>query len=176
MLEKGECHDIDQDHQGADPNMRRDLMTVLNMVYDTDLDGTLSDSDRAQLLEDFTVRCEAMQARMLEDFDTDGDGELSELEHEAARAQVEADHEEMHSNMAGTCGPPPEDGQAPADGQAPPEGQKGDNGPPPSCFVDSLVAEFDLDGDGELSDSELATLQDTVRARILSGERFHGDV
>jgi len=170
-LNKGECNDVASDHQGADPQMRDDLFSVLTLVYDADDSGDLSVGERELLLEDFTVRCEVMAARLLEDFDADGDGELSDEEHAVARAAIESDHEVMHENVDGACGPPPEK-EGKSSESASPDAERGDR--PPSCFVDSLIAEFDLDADGELNADELASLRETVRDRILAGERFHG--
>jgi Ca2+-binding EF-hand superfamily protein len=142
----------DEAHRGP----REAMWELLSTVYDTDGDGELSDAEREDLLGDFEVRCEAMHDRLLADFDADGDGELSEEEMEAA-------HDAM---------PEPPEGEEGHEGP-PPMGEEGEcerpEGPPPEGETSPLVAEFDSDGDGELSDSELATLRETVRERIREG-------
>ncbi|MCP4805833.1 MAG: hypothetical protein GY913_03330 [Proteobacteria bacterium] len=156
--EKGECqrgesgpHDIERDHR----------MMMLGFVYDTDLDGELSEAEHAELFVDFEVRCEVLHAQVLEEFDADGDGELSDDELSTAMDAMEAERElrreemdALREEMGGEMGPP-EDGEH---GERPEPGE----GVPP--FAESY------DVDGELSDGELATLRDEARERIRNGE------
>lgn len=172
-LEKGECGEVDADHARMDDRRRMDLLRVLTLVYDTDGDGVLADDERAPLLEDFTSRCGVLQDRLLADFDGDGDGDLSESELETAHETLRAEHDQLR----GECGCDGEMERPPPGGSgmgAPPEGDRPDE-PPPSCFVDTLVAEFDGDGDGELSATEREELRVTVRERILAGLPFHAE-
>lgn len=143
---------------------------LMLLVYDLDGDGDLSSTEQAELEADFSARCAALHARLLEDFDADGDGELSAEEEEAARAALEARYEEMAGEHRG----PPPGGEPPegAAGEGPPEGAEGAEGEVDHCHrgPPPHMVEFDLDGDGELSESELSTLRDTLRERIRSGE------
>ncbi|MCB9759699.1 MAG: EF-hand domain-containing protein [Alphaproteobacteria bacterium] len=124
-------------------------LAALLLVYDVDADGELSDTERETLLDDFTARCEAIHARLVEDFDADGDGELSEEEMTAAADAIHALREEARAEM---------------------EAQ----GEPPERGADPLAAEFDTDGDGELSEAELEVLREAMRERIRSGEPMGG--
>lgn len=146
--------DVDADgaldeEEGRDARRRHGppphVFHLVRWVYDADDDGSLSETELALLLDDHTARCEAMQERLLADFDADGDGTLSEAEKEAAReARPEG---------------PPRHGRHP-DGERPALG----DAPPP------VVGEFDADGDGALSDTEAATAREAVRARIRAGD------
>ncbi len=139
---------------------------LLVLLYDVDGDGTLGESERATLLDDFTVRCDALQARLLEEFDADGDGALSADEEAAARSALE---EGAH----GQC---PEEGGRPEGGGA--EGRSDSGrpaGPPPEGeYPPFIVDEFDLDADGTLSSTELETVRTTIRERIRAGEPLVG--
>jgi Ca2+-binding EF-hand superfamily protein len=138
----------DEAHRGP----REAMWELLSTVYDTDGDGELSEAERDVMLGDFAIRCEALHEQLLADFDADGDGELSEAEMEAAREAMP---------------------EAPEGHEGPPMGEEGEcerpDGPPPEGDTSPLVAEFDADADGALSDSELATLRETVRERIREG-------
>lgn len=123
---------------------------MLVTVYDLDGSGALEDAERVTMLEDFTVRCTAIQAKLLADFDADGDGALDADEQDTARATMEEDRE-AHCAERGE-GPPP--GARPAIGAVPPP----------------LLDEFDADGDGALSDTELSTLRAALRAHIRAGD------
>jgi hypothetical protein len=181
-----EQDEVMSEHAGPDQGPRGQLLGMLRVVYDVDADGQFSDAERATLLEDFTARCEAIHEAVLAEFDADGDGELNDAEQEAARdahqERMEAAREDMEDCREAMgmdeCdggeggggggergdGPPPEGAEG--------EGERGD-GPPP--IRGPLADEFDADGDGELSESELDTLRTELRARIRSGEAPHGD-
>ena len=62
--------------------------------YDTDGDGTLSDTEKEAMQTAIKAEMEAKKAEMLDKYDSDGDGTLSETEkdtmHEARRAEMEA--------------------------------------------------------------------------------------
>lgn len=145
------------------------LWHMLGLVYDLDESRSLDDTERAALFDDMTVRCDALQAKLVEEFDADGDGALSEEELATATEAMEAAFEE---GREGTC---PE-GEM---GGERPEGDSGERpeelGPPPALEGDTRAvpppfADFDTDGDGVFSDAELATLRETVREQIRSGE------
>lgn len=158
-LDEGESASVEDAHGGRDEMAARDAEMrwhLMLLIYDTDEDGSLSDAEKSPLFEDFTARCEVLSARLLEDFDADGDGELSASElataEEAIEAEREAHRAEMEERMGERpeeCGPPPEPGSR----QVPP----------------GLDA-FDTDGDALLSDAELSTLRDALRERVRSGE------
>jgi hypothetical protein len=145
-------------HHGQEGGPPPPLMDLLTLVYDLDDDGAFSESERATILDDFTVRCESIQAMLLESFDADGDGALSEAELDTAREALDALREEHGHDMDGAC----------------PEGEGGEGGhrgPPegPPEGLSPLAQEFDADGDGELSDSEHETLRSVMRERIRTG-------
>ncbi len=145
----------------------------LAFVYDADDSGDLDDSEMATLLDDFSVRCEAIHARLLEEFDADGSGDLDEDELAAAHAEMEARREERRAEMdeqGGAHHMGASDGMA--DGGGPDAG--GDGGPRMGDRPDPMVATWDVDGDGELSADELATMRAEVRERIRSGEPMGG--
>lgn len=148
-LEQTEQEDTVREHGRAPRHFR-----LLRWIYDTDDSGDLSEAEREVLLADHTLRCEAMQARLLAEFDADGDGQLSEDERDAAREAREAMH-----------GTRPEGAGRPGGQGGPPAGLDEGAAPPP------IVEEFDADGDGSLSADEKATARATLRERIQNGER-----
>lgn len=156
-----------EDARGDWPVDRHQMMMldILHNVYDTDGSGDLSDAERAVLLDDFTVRCETLAAKLTEEFDADGDGVLSDAELEVARAALEERRPEEKAEMEARC----EGATASAEGErpaGPPDGAPAEGELPPS----PLIAEFDADGDGSLSAAEQANLVTVVRARIRAGE------
>lgn len=172
-------------HAGRDPReeqMVQDRWHMLGLIYDLDGDGELSDSERATLFEDFTLRCESLHAQILADFDADGDGVLSEEEQATAEATIREQHEQAASEYdgGGTCdGEPPEGGgqggQPPEGGEmgdrsegGPPSGDSAGERPDPDSVPPGL-SEFDTDGDGQWSADELAALRETAREQIRSG-------
>ncbi len=114
----------------------------LAWVYDADDSHSLEESERIALLDDHTLRCEAIHDRLLEDFDADGDGTLSESELDEARE----------------CAPKPPKMNHPPQGGGHPEV------PPP------VLREFDADGSGDLSAEEAAAARSEIREQIRSGE------
>lgn len=194
-LEGAEAEQVEGEHAGKRGGPREHLLMMLRVVYDVDQDGTFSEAEQAEILSDFTVRCETIHARVLSEFDVDGSGDLDEAEAEAARdahiakmeearAEMEECREAMGMDECG--GDKPERGEEGAEGDRPeraeggdrgeaPDGAEGErpDGPPP--IRGPLADEFDADGDGELSEAELETLRDTVRDRIVSGDAPHGE-
>jgi hypothetical protein len=111
-LERPECHDVEDAHT-SDGGRAHDgkrahggPWRLIHMVYDVDEDHALDDAERAVLLDDFTVRCEVLHERLLEEFDADGDGDLDDTEREAA-------HEAMRERMEGHRADRPQRGDAP---------------------------------------------------------------
>ena len=138
----------------------RDRMHLLGLIYDTDRDGELSDSEKAVLFDDFTVRCEVLHERLLADFDADGDGELSDSELATAEASMqemmEAQRAEMEANRPEGDGPP-----------------MGEERPDPDAVPEPL-SDFDTNGDGTWSEAELAALREELRAHIRAGDPLCG--
>ncbi len=169
-LSNPEERSCNAEHKGRE---RGPLMEMLGMVYDLDQSHELDESERETLFEDFEARCEAIHARVLEDFDADGDGELNEEEKESARAALEEEREARraeHEAAMEEQGGPPEQGQQ---GEGPPEGAEGTDGERPSMEergIPPWAASYDVDGDGQLSDEELSTLRAEARERIRNGE------
>jgi hypothetical protein len=186
-----EQDEVMDEQQGPQKGPRDHLLGMLRVVYDVDADGQFSEAERATLLADFTERCENIHAQVLAEFDADGDGELNDEEQEAARTAhqermeaARADMEECREAMGmDECEGKPEGGEGGERGGegseggergAPPEGAEGEGeGPPP--IRGPLADEFDADGDGEISESELETLRADVRERITSGAPPHGE-
>lgn len=140
----------------------------LQFVYDVDDSGDLDDSEMATMLDDFTVRCEAIHERLLEDFDADGSGDLDDDELAAAHAEMEARREERRAEMEGSDGPSHGDtGEGHGDTGGHPEMGGGPSGDP-------MLDTWDVDEDGELSAEELSTMRAEVRERIRSGEPMGG--
>lgn len=145
------------------------LWHMLGLVYDLDESRSLDDTERAALLDDMTVRCDTIQAQLLVEYDADGDGALSEAELATAAEEMQAAFEEGHE---ATCPGGEMGGERPEGDSGRPEGA----GEPPPFLEDGTRAvpppfeSFDADGDGVFSDAELATLRETVRAQIRSGE------
>lgn len=157
--EQGDCQDAHAGRDDMEERSARMRMAMLGLIYDTGEDGSLSDAEKAPLYEDFTARCEALHAMVLAEFDADGDGALSDEELATAESTLSAErdaaHAEMEERMAeerGELGPPP----------GPPE--------PGSREVPPGMESYDTDSDGLLSDTELATLREALRAKIRSGE------
>lgn len=154
--ESGAVTDARAERSDRDARMLRDQWEILLRIYDLDASDDLDAPERATLLDDFTVRCDALQARLLEEFDTDADGALSDTEKDAARADLD---ERMAEHCEGMReGGPPHDG--------PPEGGLF-SGPPD---LPPPLVEFDADGDGALSDAETATMRAAMREHIRGGD------
>jgi hypothetical protein len=163
-LDTAESDDVSaarDDRSDAEAHMAMAQWGMFLTVYDLDGSLSLDESERATLLDDFTVRCESIQAFLLATYDADGDGTLSTAEQDTARAAMEA---EMASH------PPPDCPEGGHDGP-PPGGPSGaHDGPPPEGSVPPpLLDEFDADGSGDLDATELATLRETMRARFRAG-------
>jgi Ca2+-binding EF-hand superfamily protein len=98
--------------------------------YDTDGDGTLSDTEK-------TAMHEARKAEMLKKYDTDSDGTLSDSEKEAMKKDMPP--------MGGRRGPGMNDGKMPQE----------------------MLTKYDTDGDGTLSDTEKTAMHEARKAEML---------
>mgnify|MGYP001549693986 CR=1 FL=1 len=90
---------------------------------------------------------EEMKAKLLEKFDTDGDGQLSETERQAAKAAREAKMlEKFDANGDGVLS----DDEKPQRGRGRRHGRSGNR----EEMKAKLLEKFDTDGDGQLSETE----------------------
>lgn len=126
---------------------------LLLAVYDDDGSCGLEEAERTTLFDDATARCDALQSKLLAEFDTDGDGALSAAEEEAARAALDARR---------PTGEPPE-----APGAPPAGGPCAGAAPPP-------LSAWDTDADGYFSAEEYAAMRPEVRALLRDGEPVFG--
>ena len=126
------------------------MLKRLKYIYDVDEDGVFSESEKEEIFADFDARCEVLHEKLLTEFDADEDGVLSEEEKELARETVR-DLKESH-RQSHSC-------------------DKDDDEEKPN--LPKFAREFDLDGDDELSESELQTLRDVLRERIRNGEAWN---
>ena len=158
-LDTGECQSVQDAHADRDDLAQRDAEMrwhLMLLIYDLDEDGALSDTEKSPLFDDFTTRCQVLAAKLLADFDADDDGTLSDSELATAQATIEADQEAQRAAMQ----------QAMAD-------HPDQMGPPPepgSREVPPGLESYDTDSDGLLSDAELSTLRDALRARVRAGD------
>lgn len=176
-LEAPEEEDVhaERDHRELHEKMRRIMAWVaMETTYDADDSLELDEEEREAVMADFTTRCEVMHARIVEDFDADGDGELSEAEAEEARAELEARRAE-HRAEGGERGP--EGGPEMGEG-GPQGGEMGEGGPeggerpePPSMeeLREGFLAQWDTNEDGEVDADERAAGRAEMEERIVSG-------
>jgi hypothetical protein len=119
---------------------------MLVRLYDTNADGTLDDSELANLKADIEARCEARFAKLVAEFDTNGDGALDATVWAAAEAALHdrfAHHHQDRAQQLDTNG----DGEISPDeiAAAREEAQQ---------HRDGAEHAFDLDGDGKLGSGE----------------------
>lgn len=158
-LGQDEEAEVEATHAGRDEREQQEAHMrwhLLGLIYDTDEDGALSESEQSVLFDDFTVRCEALEAMLIAQFDADGDGSLSDAELSTAAETLEAEREAMraelderHPGGPEELGPPPEPG---------------------SREVPPGLEDFDTDADGLLSDAELDALRTELRAHVRAGD------
>ena len=144
-------------------------MHFLGLVYDTDRSGEIDDDDELTVLfEDFTVRCEVLHTRLLEDFDADGDGTLSEEEMQAAGDAIRAEMESIREDGPPEC----DSGEGGPEGMGGPGAERGER-PDPDAVPEPL-SDYDTDGDGLWSDEELDGFRADARAAIRDGAPLGG--
>ena len=162
QLDGAEPDDVTGAHAGRDDMERREAemrMHLLGLIYDTDESGDLSDDEKAVLFDDFTVRCDVLNAKLLSEFDADGDGALSEDELRTAEETLRAERDQMRAELDERRG---EEGD--------PLGCDGERPEPGSRAVPPGLEDFDADSDGQFSDAELAAAREALRERVRSGE------
>lgn len=135
-------------------------------LFDTDGDGILSDAEREAAKTEMGQRAASTERgprsgargprqgnsgkrqEMLEKFDTDGDGVLSEAEREAARAQ-------MPNKANGKFGR----------GRGPQDGARRQGNP---AKRQEMLEKYDVDGDGILSEYERAEARKDLEGQLNS--------
>lgn len=127
-------------------------------IYDVDDSGDLSDDERAELEADLAVRCDNLQAALLEAFDADLDGTLSDEELTNAQAAYEA--ERVAREVAELA-----EFDADGDGQLSHEERRAAH----DAKKAALIARFDADASGDLDDTEAAALRAYMRS-VVRGE------
>lgn len=151
--------------------------------FDTDGDGKLSDDERKAMREDWSKNhpevTEKMKEKrqqqlrqhredMIKKFDTDGDGKLSDDERKAMRESMQKDRPKGQGQGAnGQRGPRGPRSERPEGGPRGESPHKGAGQPIPGAgiLIESLVvAKYDKDGDGKLSEEEIAVLVEDAKA------------
>lgn len=121
----------------------------------------------AQMLEGVGDFDPGLQEQLTEEFDVDGNGELSDEEMSALQEKMVAMHEmmaqmtRMSNPRQGDApmGPPPDAEEILAGWQDDPDAMLADLAENNTELYDKLMNEFDSDGDGELSGDEMDALQ-----------------
>ncbi|MEO1128679.1 MAG: hypothetical protein AAFX05_03110 [Planctomycetota bacterium] len=128
--------------------------------FDTDGDGELNETERTAAREAKKAEREARRAELLEQYDADGSGRLDREEIEQAVADG-AMPERQRGRRGGRGGKGDRGGFGGGDDNAGQRARRGGRGLSPE-----QLAEFDLDGDGLLGDTE------REQARVQMRQRF----
>jgi len=162
--EKEKVCDGRKDRETKHQRRAEHMMKLLKFVYDLDNDKVLSETEKELLYEDFSERCEQLHQRLLEEFDTDGDGVLSGEEQEMAKEEARNRHEEgdRHVEREEKYGEEREGEEPENSGERPKHRKK----------LPPFAKDYDLDGDGELNESEKQAFRSDMREKIRSGEPF----
>ncbi len=143
-----------------------ELEKKLLQHFDKNSNGKLDDDEKAAAQEEMKKRREQggkpgrpgaggpPDGKLLQHFDKNGDGKLDDTERAAAQEEMKKRREQ-----GGKPGARPEGAKRPEGGK-PGEGRPG---------VEALKARFDADGDGKLSQDEIA------KAKAAGAERRKGD-
>jgi Ca2+-binding EF-hand superfamily protein len=128
-----------------------DRVALLLSLYDADDSGALDATELGQLQSDVQARCAQREAALLARFDTDGDGQLSDAEREAAGAALRARFGRRHPGArveadAGTGNGVP--GMSPRDRR------------------ERARTHFDADGDGALNREERRAFGEHMRGCV----------
>lgn len=151
-----------RNREGAQQKRAKNMMKLLLHVYDTDEDHILGSTEKKELYTDFSERCEQLHAKLLEEFDVDGNGVLSDIEKESAKEEAKTRREEgdRYSEEKEGWDEDKDEGYEK-------KGKK--KGLPP------FAKEFDIDEDGKLDDSEKESFRTSMKEKIRSGEPFGKD-
>lgn len=134
----------------------RYLMTPICLVLSVLITGTSRAEDDAPNKEDRAGRRAEMRQKMLDEFDADGDGDLSETERTTAREQMRSRRADKSKGAKGAKG---SQGRKRATQRG--KGRRGSGGPPDAA---RLFNEHDANGDGQLSREEYMKLTAAVRS------------
>jgi Ca2+-binding EF-hand superfamily protein len=137
----------------------------IKWAFDTDNDGTLSDSERAELIAASEARCERRRANFIERFDTDGDGQLTREEVRAGIEAVRARWQEKKAEFLAQW-------DANGDGELDDTERAALREHLQSRREEikaRVIEAFDADGDGMLGTEELAALKAAIRAKYVDG-------
>jgi Ca2+-binding EF-hand superfamily protein len=126
-------------------------VALLLGLYDADESGALDANELGQLQSDVEARCRGREVALLARFDTDGDGQLSDAEREAARAALEARFGRRHHGrrIHGNAG-----------------AGIGDAGEFPRDRRERTRDRFDADGDGTLDRDERRAFGEHMRGCV----------
>jgi EF hand domain-containing protein len=131
-----------------------DRVSLLLSLYDADDSGALDATELGALQSDIEARCESREAALLAQFDSDGDGKLSDAERDAARAALRArfGHGRHRGHGEGDAGVSDDDGRA--------------FGESHRDRRERAQAHFDADGDGQLDGREHAAFGEHLRGCV----------
>ena len=127
-----------------------DRVALLLDLYDADESGALDATELGELEGDVEARCERREAALLDRFDTDGDGELSDAERQAARDALEErfGRGRGRGRDRGDAGVDDDDGESRRDRR------------------ERAAGRFDRDGDGSLNRGERRAFGDHLRGCV----------
>jgi Ca2+-binding EF-hand superfamily protein len=130
---------------------RARIWAGLTLIYDDDGSTALESAEIQSLFSDFTLRCENRHAMLVDAFDGDGDGEVSEDEIADIHAEIDAHRAER-------------EGMCPSDHERP-EGKHGRGGlfKAPHERMSPMLMTWDTDQDGSLSDIEREAAKQAIR-------------
>lgn len=137
--------------EGVDAGRRPHHRGHLAPLYDADESRFLDDTERATLIADVGAGCAARTAGLLADFDTDVDGVLSQDEWDAARAAHRATRDAERASIDTDANGEVSDVEHEAARAA-------------------LIATWDVDGSGDLDETERATMRTDLQALVRAGE------
>ena len=126
-----------------------DRAAVLLGLYDADDSGALDATELGALQQDIEARCEQRESALLARFDTDGDGQLSDAERQAARDALEQRFGRGHHRGHGDAGVADDhDGESPRDRR------------------ERVAGRFDRDGNGRLDRGEQHAFGEHLRGCV----------
>ena len=139
------------------------------MAYDIDNNRSLSEAEGTALQNDLVAGCEAKRARLIEAFDEDGDGQLSEEERLLARRTIEeeraAEREIRDAEMI-------ERFDTDNDGELSREEKRNARETFRAEREAEMIERFDSNEDGELSDEEV----EAMKAGVLQRSRHESEM
>ncbi len=100
---------------------------------------------------------------MLEKFDTDGDGKLSDAEREAAQDEMEAMRAKMRERMLAEFDKDGDGELNEAEREAAKKAWKDKHGDEPGPIRERILKKFDKDGDGKLNEKEREAAKEAMK-------------